>query len=165
MSQILIRSDRIKTLDISDGKNVLCQARFNPFDMGIYKLYTEIRMQLAKDKQAYDQLVKEYRQTPGINDDEDTERETDYEALNRQYQAEMKLSGGIDNIFDNLKKGIDGIFGGGVYDAVTMGYKDEGMLTPLLEAAAPFFDEAGRERNEQVEKAMLSREQRRAKRG
>jgi len=160
--ELSIRNERIKRIDIigEDG-TVLGQVVFNPYDMGIYRKYTEIRMQLAKDKQEYEAIVKEYESIPKDTPEDDMLETGEYDKLNEIYQAESKMSGGIENIFKNLEIGIDGLFGHGVYELITQGYQDEGMLNPLFEAVKPFFDEAGKERGEKVGAAKLNRAQRR----
>lgn len=158
-----IKSERIKRIDITgeDGE-VLGQVVFNPYDMGVFKKYTEMRMQLARDKQEYESIVKEYESIPKDISENDMLESGDYEKLNTIYQAESRIGEGIEAVFANLRVGIDSLFGTGVYDLITQGYQDEEMLTPLFEAVKPFFDEAGKERKEKVGSAKLNRAQRRA---
>lgn len=163
MSELTLNSgSRIKSIGITDNNgNVIVTAKFNPSDFDVYTKFTELQERETKERQAYEELRKKYKEMPEVDEDDELSSE-DYEKLYDKYSVEREINGAIDKMFGSIKIGVDEIFGEGVYDALAQGCKDMGMIKPLFEWAAPLFTEAAKEYNEQIEKAQQNREQRRA---
>lgn len=158
-----ISSGRIIRHDITneEGKKI-GEIAYNPNDIKSLDKFWGVYDTLNTGSQRQKELETELDALGTDIMDEDLETTEDFEKAGKVISKSREVFTEAMGTIEEVKAGLDEVFGAGTCDLFMRGYSDTEMLTPLFNAVMPDFEKASEERKEYVDQYKKNRAERRA---